>query len=247
MTVLGPPATGTPESDWSVAGLLDAVAPVDLDAVRRLVVVAPHPDDEVLAVGGLLCRAAQCDVEVVVLAVTDGEASHPGSSAVTPLELSRLRAEESSRAYRDLGLPPSCRHRMGCPDGAGAGLEAPLLAALCEILEPDDLLVAPWEHDGHPDHEAVGRSARRAAAERVIRLLGYPVWAWHWTRPADGVLPWSRAVAVRLTPGERAAKRSAVGRYRSQLEPVGPDPADTAVVPPEVLAHFDRDMEVLLR
>jgi len=40
--------------------------------VCRLVVVAPHPDDEVLACGGLLCAAAGIGLEVQVVAVTDG-------------------------------------------------------------------------------------------------------------------------------------------------------------------------------
>ncbi|RYF32509.1 MAG: hypothetical protein EOO26_11285, partial [Comamonadaceae bacterium] len=52
---------------------------------RRAVVVAPHPDDEVLSVGGLLAMlsnngaARSDDFVVTAITVTDGAASHTGS------------------------------------------------------------------------------------------------------------------------------------------------------------------------
>ncbi|SDX95166.1 hypothetical protein SAMN05661080_01826 [Modestobacter sp. DSM 44400] len=49
-----------------------------------------------------------------------------------------------------------------------------------------------------------------------------------------------------LTPAVRAAKRAAVDCFGTQVRPLGPLPDDRAVLPPEVLAHFDRDFEVLL-
>ena len=71
---------GTPEDVWWAPGGLDTIPARDPAVVRppgRVVVVAPHPDDEVLGVGGTL--AAWAPVEVLVVAVTDGEGSHPGS------------------------------------------------------------------------------------------------------------------------------------------------------------------------
>ena len=51
---------------------------------ERVVVVAPHPDDEVLAAGGLMRWMACRGREVLVVGVTDGEASHARSARVTP-------------------------------------------------------------------------------------------------------------------------------------------------------------------
>jgi LmbE family N-acetylglucosaminyl deacetylase len=40
---------------------------------EKMVVIAPHPDDEVLGAGGLIAAQAFLGVEIVVVAVTDGE------------------------------------------------------------------------------------------------------------------------------------------------------------------------------
>ncbi|WP_369010244.1 PIG-L family deacetylase, partial [Salmonella enterica] len=56
--------------------------------------MAPHPDDEVLACGGLMCVATDLGLEVMVVAVTDGEACYPGESWWTPQRLRQARREE---------------------------------------------------------------------------------------------------------------------------------------------------------
>ena len=74
---------GTTEDQWHAwTGLrqmrttcMETLVPVG----ARAVVVAPHPDDEVLAVGGLLAQLARLGGAIRVIAVTDGTASHRGS------------------------------------------------------------------------------------------------------------------------------------------------------------------------
>ena len=46
----------------------------ELGRQGRVVVIAPHPDDEVFAVGGLMTMLAWAEYELEVGAVTDGEA-----------------------------------------------------------------------------------------------------------------------------------------------------------------------------
>src|SRR2546425_648865 len=45
----------------------------DIDAGSRLLLLAPHPDDEALAMGGLLQRAAAVGATIHVAFITDGE------------------------------------------------------------------------------------------------------------------------------------------------------------------------------
>jgi hypothetical protein len=89
-----------------------------------------------------------------------------------------------------------------------------------------------------------GRAARRAARGDGRTVLSYPIWMWHWARPADPLVPWRRACRIPLSAEVAARKRSAIGAFASQLAyrgaPLGP------VLPHWIVAHFTREQEVLL-
>ena len=70
--------------------------------------------------------------------------------------------------------------RLRLPDGGLADEEDKLTAALAPLVAGFDMCLAPWERDMHPDHDAAGRAARRAAPRALYR---YPVWMWHWASP----------------------------------------------------------------
>ncbi len=224
----------------------------------RVVVLAAHPDDEVLAIGGLLVRLAERGCDLLLVSATDGEASHPGSPSVTAPELAERRGRELDAALTELGHAGSERVHLHLPDSALAEHEVELADRLESHLGGAALVLAPWRRDGHPDHDACGRAAAAATRElaRVGAAVGvaarppvlweFPIWAWHWADPEADHLPWTRARAVRLDPHERLAKQQAIGCFGSQLHPLGDDPADAAVLPPAVLAHFERELEVVL-
>ncbi len=230
---------GTSEEAWQAWGKLATLAPLDLHPAARLLVVAPHPDDEILALGGLLQRHPRARI----VAVTDGEASHPDSSVLDPTRLAALRRDETSAALRALGAPDVRVTRLALPDG---GVTATAVAnALDGLLDEGDVCLATWRRDGHPDHEAVGEGAALACAGRGARLLEYPVWTWHWARPGDERVPWHRARRIPLDAAAREHKRLAIGEFRTQILPLGPALGDRVVLPPRVLARFHRDLEIV--
>ncbi|WP_206474963.1 PIG-L deacetylase family protein [Dietzia sp. KRD202] len=205
--------------------------------VRRVVVVAPHPDDEILGVGVTAARFAAAGVEVVIVAVTDGDASHPDSPTVTPARLTALRISESRRACAALGLPEPVR--IGLPDGGVRGHETRLADAIAEAIGDvpgeDCVVLSTWRGDGHPDHEASGRAAARACAATGARLAEYPVWTWHWAEPGDRRVPWDRRRRVVLTDAELAAKQAAVAEFVTQVAPLSDRPGDEAILPDWIL------------
>ena len=227
---------GTPESDWRACQELHHLRPWRRPApsTGRCVIVAPHPDDEILGVGGTSALLFAAGIDIVLVAVTDGENSHPGRQA----ELRRRRPLESTAAAICLGLSPAATFRLGHPDGDIA--EPRLRAQLAHLVRPGDLILAPWDHDGHPDHDRVGRAARAVASRRHAELLSYLVWAWHWASPDSQGLPWGDAVRVDLGPRLARRKRRAVRSFTTQL--AGPDP----ILSPPVLERLTRPYEVLL-
>jgi LmbE family N-acetylglucosaminyl deacetylase len=196
----------------------------------RLVVVAPHPDDEVLAAGGLMRWTARQGHEVVVVAVTDGEASHARSTRVTPEALRARRALERCEALARLGVPEVALHRLGIPDQGCADRVGAIAVAIRDIIEPGDVVVTPSRHDRHPDHVAVARATRCAGASTGMAVWEAPTWALvHGTAAAP-------TATLQLDDVTWLAKQHAVAAYRSQLDALGPEPADGPVVHPDELA-----------
>jgi len=217
---------GTAEATWALCpAVLQAPAwALDdwLDARARLVVVAPHPDDEVLACGGLVACHAARGGEVSVLAVTEGDASHDDCAEWSRAALAAVRRRESAAGLALLTGPggrPSQRLSLALPDGAVAAHAGHLLATLQTRLRSDDVVVTTWERDGHPDHDATAAVTAHACRAVGCRLLAAPVWMWHWARCNDPRVPWHRL--RRLCLGDEAWRRKqlALGAHASQLRP----------------------------
>jgi LmbE family N-acetylglucosaminyl deacetylase len=237
---------GTTEERWRDAGLHESLPPVELINARRLVVVSPHPDDEVFGAGGLIQTALSQRVPVEVVGVTDGEASHPNSSVASTLNLPRVRSDEAREALGRLGWRSPLVTRLHLSDGAVTENRDELDAALAGILLPDDLCVAPWRHDGHPDHDACGESALAASRAVGARALGFLVWAWHWDDPERSAIPWEDCRRLDLTRRARARKRWASAAFDSQTRSLGPGVEDAAVLPAPLMRRFWRPYEVFV-
>ena len=105
------------------AGALDILpAPT---AATRLLVLAPHPDDETLGAGGLLHQTRQNGGAARVVFVTGGDGSRSTQLALNlrkrrhhPFrEVARLRREEAICAARELGVAENDVVFLGFPDG----------------------------------------------------------------------------------------------------------------------------------
>lgn len=144
---------------------------------ERVLVLAPHPDDEVIGCGGSIVahRAAGCDV--VVVHVTSGERTW--SAAGSTNEARRAdREDEARRAAGALGLDATTLRFWRREDG-GLAADARLqgdLRALVDELTPD-LVYAPWPNDAHSDHRALTAALAGAVRGRTGPLVAlYEVW-----------------------------------------------------------------------
>ena len=237
---------GHGESLWRAWDKPPTWPEIRLPASGRVLVVAPHPDDGVLAVGGLMRLLVDRGVAVGLVAVTDGESSHPNSPTHTPEQLARRRVTESHAAFARLGVELECEIRLGLPDGAVTAQEQELATRLRHVTASSDLLIIPWRHDGHPDHDSVGRAGARAAADLDLRCWSYPVWAWHWGTPEEFAVAWRGPGRIDLPPDVLNAKRLAIAAHGSQVRPLSPATGDEAILPPPIRARFERTWETVL-
>lgn len=241
---------GTTDAQWRAAPQLHALPCVSAARLvpegARAVIVAPHPDDEVLGTGGLLRHLSQLHRAILIVAVSDGEASHPDSTRWPPHELARARRQETQEALARLGVEAFSLLRAGLPDGGIAAHQAQLQATLRQHLRSDDVVFATWRLDGHPDHEATGRAAHDAAREAGCAMFEVPIWGWHWCTPDDPRMPWQHACRLELDERDLASKEAAARAFASQLA-ADPSTGRGPIVPPSALERLLRPFEVFFR
>ncbi len=235
---------GTPGHTWVNAGM--QLPELNLGECPEIVIVGAHPDDETLGFGATAVLLAEAGVRVQIVSASDGGAAQPNQSLLQRFKLERIRREELYRAAGVMGLSaPLC---LGLPDGQIAAHEERLTDLLTEVLATKPVgtwCASTWRGDGHPDHEAVGRAAARAAERSGAVLIEYPVWMWHWALPGDAAVPWDRAFSIPLTGSAVERKNLAAQTFRSQFVPQAPGVAP--LLPPFVLSRLLAVGEVVFR
>ena len=115
-----------------------------------LLIVAPHPDDAEISVGGTILRSKQSGLRVGVVELTNGEPTPHGSP--------EIRARETAASTEILDL--DWRENLGLPNRS---LQDDFdsrrkLAEVFRLTRPGIILAPYWE-DAHPDHVAASRLA----------------------------------------------------------------------------------------
>ena len=194
-------------------------------------VLAPHPDDESVATGGVLQIARSAGAEVRVLYLTDGE-NNPWAQRATEgrwriSEQDRVRwgtrrRREALEALECLGVSPADVRFLALPD---QGVTETLIGGTHRAVERLVLELEEWRptvlfmpslEDRHPDHSGTAILARLAVAQ--ARWSERPrVFAYLVHRPATAVARRPHGVCV-LSRSEREAKRRAILLHTSQLK-----------------------------
>ena len=175
-------------------------------------VIAPHPDDAELGMGGTMVKLLRAGRSVALVDLTDGEP--------TPFGTPAKRRREAAASARVLGL--TLRLNLGLKNRE---LEATLanrrrLAEVYRTLRPRVIFIPYW-HDAHPDHLAAGELATHARFHAKLTKTAmkgephYPprviyYYCTHLRRNAD-------VAFVIDTSAEMDTKVAAVNCYRSQF------------------------------
>lgn len=148
------------------------VLPLTLPPRARVLVFAPHPDDETIAFGGFLSRLARQHTPLRVVFVTNGD-GYPDAvkedldvarpTGADYRRLGRLRQREATAALARLGVSPRDARFLGFPDGGIAELwqshwlrSKPYVSPYTKDDEP------PYPDSVHPDLRYVGQNLTQA-------------------------------------------------------------------------------------
>ena len=269
-------APGTDEDTWAAWGKLDAFPDAGLAGVASAVIVAAHPDDEVLGAGGLISILAASGARLRLVAVTDGEGSHSASPTNRPRPTSRTsptnRPRPTPRASpANRPRPTSC----GRPDPVALGRRR--AAESARALRALGAGTAEVIRLGMPDTGLADHEEKLTATLAPL-VAGFDVCLAPWdhdmhpdhetagraARRADGapvmwypvwMWHWASPADPRV-PWDRAVRvpltRDAAARKRAAISSFTSQTEDRGdglgpVLSPAMIAHFTRTTEVLLR
>src|SRR5437762_3226220 len=171
------------------------------NSATRLMMIAPHPDDESLAAGVLLQRAVASGSAVRIVYATDGE-DNPWPQRLLEkrwrlndedrARWGKRRRKEAIAALSMLGLSGAHARFLALPDQGitrmllhDAGTASSRIRQMIFDWSPTHLLV-PSTLDAHPDHSALAVLVQFAVGDIVPRpgryvLLSYLVLGDHET------------------------------------------------------------------
>ncbi len=225
----------------------------DLGAIdrQRVVIVAPHPDDETLGCGGAIALLVSKGYQVKVLVISDGTGSHPNSQKYPAAALQAIRSQETIAALGILGVKPEAIAFLQLKDGSVPTITAPnfpAARALCrnylQATLPDTIFL-PWRWDPHADHRASWQLIQAAILSLGIapQIIEYPIWDWDRQQQKNANLSQIRGWRLDIQ-SVLNQKTQAIASYRSQLGQLIDDDPQGFCLSPEMVANFTRPWEV---
>jgi LmbE family N-acetylglucosaminyl deacetylase len=227
-------------------------APPWIGAGRRVLAVAPHPDDDVIGCGGTLYGLARAGIQPTVMYVTDGRASHPQSLRFPASRLASIRELEAQAALSELGISTSPIF-LRVHDGTLSAIEPARRQWIVDemyraIRDLDiDTILGPWPQDPHSDHVATARSIRMAirSTSKQPRVIHYVVWAGiRSSQKRLRELATQTAFEVGLDADQVAAKRRALLRHRTQTSTLIDDDPQGFRIDATLMNEWLRPVEV---
>lgn len=218
----------------------------------RCLIIASHPDDEVLGCGGMIAGRAALGKRTNIIFITEGETSHKGCCTVQASQIGAQRRRLAGEANEILGIPPGCLHFLGEKDGKlprkghdGFIELAEKIAACIEKLMPEAVF-CPHPFEGWSDHIAAEELTKTAlkilAPDLMPRLYHYCVWFWY-SMPLKRAwhIDWRRAGLLDIAE-QLPHKQQAIRTYLDALAPCG-NPW-VGKLPPQFLRAFDWNREL---
>lgn len=185
-----------------------------------VLIIAPHPDDEVFGCAGLIKQCLNNGQSVNVAILTGGSKSHGNCCALDENTIIENRRNLSRKAAEILGLPSKNLFFFNYIDGGVVfgDSETNKLRVLINELQPDSIFI-PHKGDGWSDHVNTGRIVKSlVAGNKSVSLYEYCVWFWYYNSWA---IDWANAWLLKMTSKEHKLKLRAIDTYITPLAPCG--------------------------
>lgn len=190
----------------------------------RVLVFAPHPDDEILGAGGYMALAARAGSEIKVIIVTDGNKQG----------LKHFRHRETLKGISELGISHHTVEFWDYPDGKLFKFIDDVSEKIADIIRSYNptVIIFPTSADYHKDHRSLGTvlSALLEGEEYTGKKLEYLIHYPRYPRPEQLAVKRNLLPPVELLRADKdewrkitlpdevvTLKKNAVRQHRTQL------------------------------
>ena len=190
-----------------------------LPLTDNIVIIAPHPDDELIGCAGLIQALVERGTPPHVIILTGGEGSHRGCCDTSAEEIIAARHQLTLKAAATLDLPESHIHCLHYPDG-GVTLEHPeteRLQALLSELAPQSVFV-PHRGEGWSDHLQTAEITKHLFKGQDVSIYEYCVWMWYYN---VWRLDFKQARVLHMSRAQHQRKLQAIDEYVTPLASCG--------------------------
>jgi LmbE family N-acetylglucosaminyl deacetylase len=181
----------------------------------KIIVFAPHPDDETLACGGTIALNIKQGNKVHIVFMTDGRYSHKHTLGIdtypTPEDMKRIRCKEAQKVTKVLGVKRANLKFLEYEDGTlgnNINSAADKVQEILKRLKPDTLYF-PARNDKHRDHKATSIIVHKVVQFLTPKpeLFQYVIWR--------GGLVSMQTIYIDIS-AELPIKKLALAEYKSQ-------------------------------
>lgn len=190
-----------------------------LSLTDKTVIIAPHPDDEVIGCAGLIQALVERGTPPHVIILTGGEGSHRGCCNTSAEDIIAARHQLTLDAAATLGLSLSHIHCLHYPDGR-VTLEHPeteRLQVLLSELNPQSVFV-PHRGEGWSDHLQAAEITKHLLKGLDVSIYEYCVWMWYYN---VWRLNFKQALLLRMSCAQHQRKLQAMDEYVTPLASCG--------------------------
>lgn len=147
-----------------------------------MIVVAPHPDDEVLGCGGHIAKSKSNGYSVKIIVLTDGQSSVTS----TNFDSGKVRRREAIAGCKRLGVAAKDIHFIGLDDRQLSCQTSTAYDTVSNIVKKYNIrnIYSPHSQDRHTDHKAAFKVCRRVA-QGIDNIKHYQYFTWYY-----GYWPW---------------------------------------------------------
>ncbi|TXT66440.1 MAG: hypothetical protein BAJALOKI3v1_30099 [Promethearchaeota archaeon] len=154
----------------------------------KIVIFAPHPDDELVGAGGSILKWMDEGHKVEIVYISDGRAAYTfekrmgrlmetNETQISQDDLAGIRMREIDKVISFLGIPEENVHKFQLPDQQVMDFRETGIEMCKPIIKDADRIVAPSNNNPHTDHQATFNISTTAAKELGIPDVEFYIYA----------------------------------------------------------------------